>query len=98
MSGRSKPDDEQPRTRITKRRYRLPPVLFVGEAFRFRSQESVKPELVIFLRPWVIRSPDVRTDLAAFKRFLPQNIKPAEPALSEIGEQLNAPPAGVPEN
>jgi general secretion pathway protein D len=70
----------------------------IGEAFRFRDQELVKTELVIFMRPWVIRSPDVRTDLVAFQPFLPENQQAAEPARTPIGEQLNPPPAGAPVN
>ncbi len=60
----------------------------IGEAFRFRTTEYSKTELVIFIRPWVIRSPDVETDLAAFQPFLPENQRTAQPAASPIGDQL----------
>ena len=50
----------------------------VGELFNFREREQTKTELVVFLRPTVIRSPDVRTDLAGFSPYLPQNLNTFE--------------------
>lgn len=49
------------------------PVL--GELFNFREREQTKTELVVFLRPTVIRTPDVNADLADFRAFLPENLK-----------------------
>jgi general secretion pathway protein D len=46
-----------------------------GELFNFREREQIKTELVVFLRPTVIRSPDVNADLADFKAFLPENLR-----------------------
>jgi len=46
----------------------------VGDAFQSRNNKLVKRELVIFLRPWVIQTPDVRADLKSFEPFLPENI------------------------
>jgi len=45
-----------------------------GEAFNFRERQQVKSELVVFLRPTVIRTPDVGADLSAFRRLLPENL------------------------
>ncbi|MCY4285385.1 MAG: type II and III secretion system protein [Thiotrichales bacterium] len=42
-----------------------------GAAFRFRKSESVKTELVIFIRPRVIRTPSVEADLRDFRSWLP---------------------------
>jgi general secretion pathway protein D len=48
-----------------------------GEAFRFRNERATKSELVIFLRPTVIRNPSLDSDeLKFFQRFLPQPEKP----------------------
>ena len=51
----------------------------IGDAFRFRRNSFVKTELVIFIRPRVIRTPSVGEDLRAFQRFLPENIEGARP-------------------
>lgn len=48
-----------------------------GEAFRFRNERVTKSELVIFLRPTVIKNPSLESDeLKFFQRFLPQPEKP----------------------
>lgn len=61
----------------------------VGDLFTSRNNEFKKTELVIFLRPWVIQTPDVQADLKAFQPFLPQNIEPqAEPAKSRFVKDL----------
>ena len=51
----------------------------IGKAFRFRKNSFVKTELVIFIRPRVIRTPSVGEDLQAFRRLLPQNIEAVPP-------------------
>ena len=51
----------------------------VGGLFEFRDRESVKTELVIFLRATVIRTPDVNGDLRGFAPLLPRNIPTAAP-------------------
>ena len=51
----------------------------IGNAFRFRKNSFVKTELVIFIRPRVIRTPSVGEDFQAFRRFLPENIEDARP-------------------
>jgi general secretion pathway protein D len=44
----------------------------VGEAFRFRTEQATKTELIIFLRPTVIENAGVGSDeLKFFDRFLP---------------------------
>jgi general secretion pathway protein D len=45
------------------------PVL--GDLFSYRNDKAVKKELVIFLRPLVIRNASVEGDLSGFRRFLP---------------------------
>jgi general secretion pathway protein D len=42
-----------------------------GDFFSFRNDQARKSELVIFVRPIVVRDPSVETDLAAYRRFLP---------------------------
>ncbi len=51
-----------------------------GEAFRFRDERATKSELVIFLRPTVIKNPSLESEeLKFFQRFLPQpELPPAE--------------------
>ena len=46
-----------------------------GELFNFRDRTQRKTELVVFLRPTVIRTPDVRGDLANFTPYLPENLE-----------------------
>nr|VFK56632.1 MAG: general secretion pathway protein D [Candidatus Kentron sp. TC] len=42
----------------------------IGNLFKYRHRNSVKTELVIFLRPTVIRDASIQTDLSDFHRFL----------------------------
>jgi len=44
---------------------------FLGDAVSYRDDLSEKRELVIFLRPIVIRDPSIEGDLAAYRRYLP---------------------------
>lgn len=46
-------------------------VPFIGEAVSFRDDTSSKRELVIFLRPVVVRDASIEGDLAAYRRYLP---------------------------
>jgi general secretion pathway protein D len=50
----------------------------VGELFKFREREQTKTELVVFLRPTVIHSPDIQRDFSSFQRYLPKNIQTNE--------------------
>ncbi len=59
----------------------------VGELFKSRDNDFTKTELVIFLRPTVIRSPSVSGDLTNFQRFLPENLKSAKPQTGLPKEQ-----------
>ena len=62
----------------------------VGAAFRFRRNQFVKTELVIFIRPRVIRTPSVEEDLRDFRSWLPAAIGAAQPPAGErphAGEQ-----------
>jgi general secretion pathway protein D len=60
-----------------------------GDLFTSRDNKFVKTELVIFLRPWVIHTPDVQADLKSFEPFLPENIDPtAEPVTSRFAKDL----------
>jgi len=60
-----------------------------GDLFTSRNNQFVKTELVIFLRPWVIQTPDVQADLKSFESFLPENIDPvAEPVTSRFAKDL----------
>ena len=43
----------------------------LGAAFRMRRREYEKTELVIFLRPIIVRRPDLESDLSAYKHFFP---------------------------
>ena len=47
---------------------RLP---FVGDLFRYRNEQSRKNELVIFLRPVVLKDPTLDGDFKDFRQFLP---------------------------
>ncbi len=54
-----------------------------GEAFRFRNERATKSELVIFLRPTVIKNPSLESEeLRFFQRFLPQ---PEQPPAAKAG-------------
>jgi len=45
----------------------------IGDAFSYRSNQVSKTELVIFLRPRVIRDASVSGDLADYQRYLPEH-------------------------
>ena len=49
----------------------------VGGIFEARDRQSVKTELVIFMRPTVVRSATVDGDLRQFRAYLPKNLQPA---------------------
>ena len=62
-----------------------------GDAVSYRNDKAVKSELVIFLRPIVVRDPDVATELAEYQRFLPDRrfFKDAQPPLRKFQEGLD---------
>ena len=51
----------------------------IGGAFRFRRNEHLKTELVILIRPRVIRTPGLDSDFRAFRQYLPMNGAPPIP-------------------
>ena len=59
----------------------------VGDLFKYRNDEYLKSELVIFLRPTVIKNASVKGDLKDFQPYLPNPEKPDK-----------APPTGLPLN
>ncbi len=52
---------------------RLP---MVGDLFSYRDDQYTKTELVIFLRPTVIKRADIREDLREYQRYLPDSRYP----------------------
>jgi len=58
----------------------------VGDLFRYRGNRFVKTELVIFIRPRVIRTPSVAEDFRPFRPYLPASIETPRPA-SFAGER-----------
>lgn len=60
----------------------------IGDAFSYRNNQVSKTELVIFLRPKVIRDASLGGDLSDYRRYLPdQQQRSAEP------ERLTRPPS-----
>ena len=57
----------------------------IGDAFRYRGSRFVKTELVIFIRPRVIRTPSVGEDLREFRPYLPGRIETPQPAPFAVG-------------
>ena len=58
----------------------LSEVPVIGDAFSYRNNQVSKTELVIFLRPRVIRDASVSGDLADYQRYLPEHqIRSSEP-------------------
>ena len=48
-------------------------VPFFGDAVSYRKDVTRKNELVVFLRPIVVRDPSIEGDLAAYRRYLPDS-------------------------
>jgi len=46
----------------------------IGDLFKFRDRTQIKSELVIFLRPTVIKNASLRGELASFAPYLPENL------------------------
>jgi MSHA type pilus biogenesis protein MshL len=61
----------------------------LGELFKNRDQNYTKTELVIFLKPTVIRNASVDGDLADYRRMLPANLQPAK-AQSTFGNDYGS--------
>jgi general secretion pathway protein D len=64
------------------------PVL--GDFFSYRDDKSTKKELVVFLRPLVVRSASIDGDLAAYRGHLPDGefFRDTRPALPELQDAL----------
>lgn len=62
-----------------------------GDAVSYRNDAGKKSELVVFIRPIVLRDANVETDLSEYKRYLPDGrfFKEAEPV-------VNVPIPGIP--
>ena len=50
----------------------------IGELFKRRNNDFTKSELVIFVRPTVIKNPSLDRDFRDFRQFLPENLTDAE--------------------
>ena len=50
----------------------------IGELFTRRNNEFTKSELVIFVRPTVIKNPSLDRDFRDFRQFLPENLSDAD--------------------
>lgn len=61
----------------------------IGDLFTNKNNEFRKTELVVFIRPWVIRKPSVLAgDLKDFRRYLPEHLGPAKPATNPAKESF----------
>lgn len=66
----------------------------IGDAFSYRNNQVSKTELVIFLRPRVIRDASVSGDLADYQRYLPEHqTRSSEP--ERLTEPLHMPGGGT---
>lgn len=63
----------------------------VGDLFSTRDDVAQKTELVIFLRPVVVRDPSLNGDLADFKQYLPQ-----DDFFKRREDEISAFPTGLP--
>ena len=71
----------------------------VGELFKNRNEASSKSELVIFLRPIVIKDPSLEGDFQKFREFLPgqdffRQPNPRKPEPFDLGRNGAKPAAG----
>jgi general secretion pathway protein D len=55
----------------------------IGDAVSYRNDRGTKSELVVFIRPVVLKDASVQTDLEEYRRFLPDGrfFKEAEPII-----------------
>jgi MSHA biogenesis protein MshL len=65
-------------------------VPFFGDAVSYRKDITRKNELVVFLRPIVVRDPGIEGDLAAYRRYLPDAdfFRDTRPVFPEADEHL----------
>lgn len=73
---------------------RLP---IIGDAVSYRADEVTKSELVIFIRPVVVKDASVETDLADYKRLLPDGafFKDTKPLVPELAPPFTMSPNPV---
>jgi general secretion pathway protein D len=62
----------------------------LGDLVSYRNDRTIKSELVIFIRPVVVRDASVQTDLADYRRFLPDRefFKDTVPPLPAFQESM----------
>ena len=68
---------------------------WVGNLFNYKDDNLIKTELVIFLKPVVIRNPDINGgDLAAYRSYLldPQSVESAEKSQHRTGPNAGVAP------
>ena len=65
-------------------------VPFLGDLVSQRNDQSRKSELVIFIRPVVIRDASIDTDLSAYRRYLPDTdfFRDTRPPLPKVEREL----------
>ena len=66
----------------------------IGAAFRYRDRVRDKTELIVFLRPTVVREPDLAGDLAKYRRWWPAAGGPAAPERGARDHGRTRPGAG----
>ena len=71
---------------------------FFGDAVSYRKDTTRKNELVVFMRPIVVRDPSVEGDLAAYRRYLPDSefFRDARPTFPQADERLQRLERGEP--
>lgn len=67
----------------------------VGELFRFRNERAAKTELVIFLKPTIIRDPSINGDYRDFRHQLPTSTFFA-PGSGQSGKSVSSPEGKAP--
>ena len=65
-------------------------VPFLGDLVSQRNDQSRKSELVIFIRPVVVRDASIDSDLAAYRRYLPDTdfVRDTRPPLPKVEREL----------
>ncbi|SHG71244.1 pilus (MSHA type) biogenesis protein MshL [Massilia sp. CF038] len=66
----------------------------IGDAFAYRNEKTSKSELVIFIRPVVIKEASMNGDFRDFRSYLPDNTPPGRPPYGE--PRKPAPASGKP--
>ena len=62
----------------------------IGDLMSYRNDTAKKSELVIFIRPLVVKDASILTDLAGYQRFVPANdfFRDTQAPLPEFQENL----------